>query len=107
MENIRYEKWLDFTDAQKEELSEGWNVYDGEGFNLAIMALSHLVNSSNRKVATAYVGVYHGGRYLLNVTLLDETPIGDVDELSSTFEGFLVVWFNLKNEWMGGFRMGG
>ncbi|RYD18134.1 MAG: hypothetical protein EOP88_23675 [Verrucomicrobiaceae bacterium] len=102
--NMKFEEWLSLTDSGKTEVSLAWNVYDGEGLSLALMALARLVDSTIYQVCTANVGIYHGGVFLLSVTV--SNGCGADDTFVESHEGFPVVWFSQQNEWLGGFRMG-
>lgn len=86
-----------------------WDTQKGEGFPIAIMALARMVIyfSSTLQIGHANVGIYHGGTYLLKVSLTSMCGGLDEVELPAEFEGFPVIWANHKNEWVGGFRMGG
>ncbi len=104
-----YSRWNRLTDAEKHELSQNWDTQEGEGFPIALMALARLVISHCRelRIGHANVGIYHGGTFLLKVSLAKSCDLTNLRDLPREFEGFPVIWVNYKNEWVGGFRMGG
>ncbi len=102
----KFEEWLSLTDAHRSEVSQKWNVYDGEGLNLALMALARLVGATSYPVQAAHVGIYHGGVYLLHMTVSTGSSAGAEAAFVESHEGFPVIWFSPRNEWLGGFRMG-
>ncbi|WAC18766.1 hypothetical protein OVA24_16170 [Luteolibacter sp. SL250] len=106
MDASYYENWLSLDKGERMEDFLNWNTYEGEGFPIAIMALARLVGCSPLPVTTANVGIYHGGTYLLKVTLKATWDGSHPDALVEEFEGLPVIWTNHGNEWIGGFRMG-
>lgn len=107
IEQYYHDHWIALDDERRHSLFSNWDTQRGEGFPIAIMALARLVNSSNLPIAQANVGIYHGGTYLLKMSLAKSWENLDSIELPPMFEGFPVIWANFKNEWVGGFRMGG
>jgi hypothetical protein len=107
IENFHYENWLSLKEKEKKEMFQKWNTYDGEGYPIAIMTLARLVNFSCLPINQANVGIYHGGTYLLKASLAASWDGSNQIDLVNEFEGFPVIWANFRNEWVGGFRMGG
>jgi hypothetical protein len=101
--------WESLDKERKEKLFQDWDAQKGEGFPIAIMALARLVISfcSEFPIGHANVGIYHGGTYLLKVSLSESCDSSSKSQLPAEFEGFPVIWANCRNEWIGGFRMGG
>jgi hypothetical protein len=107
LDNYYYQEWISLSKEDQERLFSEWNTQIGEGFKIAIMALAKLVILTNLPVAQANVGIYHGGSYLLKICLSSKWENQLANEMVSNFDGFPVFWTNYKNEWIGGFRMGG
>lgn len=89
-----YDDWLALTlEEQRHVHFSVWDRGAGDGLAIAHMAAVRLAMSTPRQVLNITVGMYHGGEYLLHLTVSDEDYATCPAMLEQTFEGFRVVWF--------------
>ncbi len=92
-----YEDWLSLSDEERKKVHfQDWNVYDRNGIAIAFMAATRLALQSQRKVLDIQIGTYHGGEYLLHLTVSEEDYKDCPPMLTESFEGFRVVWCRLR-----------
>ncbi|MES2660799.1 MAG: hypothetical protein V4689_19395 [Verrucomicrobiota bacterium] len=93
-----YDEWLALSEDDKRAIHlTVWDDYARDGIAFAYMAASRLALSCNRKVLNIEIGTYHGGEYLLHMTV-SATDYRDCPPmLSDEFEGFRVVWMPARD----------
>jgi hypothetical protein len=88
-----YEDWLALLPEQREEIHfKSWNVYKRDGFAIAFMAAVRLAFQTSFRVLEIQVGTYHGGEYILRLSVSQEDYLNCPQWLQQTFEGFRVAW---------------
>ena len=94
-----YDDWLALTPEKQHHVHFSvWDVCGRDGLAIAHMAATRLAMSTPRKVLQIAVGTYHGGEYLLHLTVSDEDYATCPAMLEQTFEGFRVVWLPLSKD---------
>jgi hypothetical protein len=89
-----YEDWLALSDQQRKEVHlKEWNVYRRDGITIAFMAAVRLAQTCKKRVLDIQIGTYHGGEYLLHITVSKEDYRDCPPMLTESFEGFRIVWF--------------
>lgn len=89
-----YQDWLALSEEEKKRIHfHEWNVYQRDGIGIAFMAATRLALQSQRKILDIQIGTYHGGEYLLHLTVPAEEHKDCPPMLAESFEGFRVVWF--------------
>jgi len=92
-----YEDWLALSDEERKEIHfREWNVYRRDGIAIAFMAATRFALQSKRKILDIQIGTYHGGEYLLHLTVSEEDHKDCPPMLTENFEGFRVVWCCLR-----------
>lgn len=94
---MSYEEWLVLSQEERETLHRSWDTYAGERKAIAYMAAARLALASPRKILNLQVGNYHGGEYLLHMTVSKEEYASCPPMLEESFEGFRVVWLPLHH----------
>jgi hypothetical protein len=92
-----YNKWLAMTDPEREQMADTWDVYQREGYKVALMAIARLSFASALPIVDAQVGVGHGGRWILHVTCHQNAQML-CEVCPQTFEGFDVLWLQMGND---------
>jgi hypothetical protein len=93
-----YDDWLALTDEQRKEVHfKEWNVYRRDGITIAFMAAARLALQCKRTILDIEIGTYHGGEYLLHLTVPYEEHQGCPPMLAESFEGFRVVWLPFRD----------
>jgi len=88
-----YDQWLALSDAEREDIKlNHWNAYAREGIAFAYMAAARLAMESSCDVLSIQIGTYHGGEYILRMTVSQEDYERCPPPLEQTFEGFRVDW---------------
>src|SRR6266404_1937653 len=88
-----YDDWLALSDEERKDVHfRDWNVYARDAIGIAFMAATRLALQSKRKILDIQIGTYHGGEYLLHLTVSDEEYRDCPPMLAESFEGFRVVW---------------
>ncbi len=88
-----YDEWLQLSESEQDHIKQNvWNAYERDRIDIAYMAMARLVSATERTVVHADIGTYHGGEYLLHISVpypeLEECP----PPLTQRFEGFRVYW---------------
>jgi hypothetical protein len=92
-----YEDWLALSDKERHEVHfHDWNVYARDGIAIPYMAATRLALKSTRRILDIQIGTYHGGEYLLHLTVREEDFKGCPPMLADSFEGFRVVWCSAR-----------
>ena len=92
-----YEDWLALSDEERKDVHfREWNVYRRDGIAIAFMAATRFALQSKRKILDIQIGTYHGGEYLLHLTVSEEDYKDCPPMLAESFEGFRVVWCRLR-----------
>ena len=92
--NLSYDQWLSFSEEERRRIhSFDWNTYERDGYLIAHTAAVRLAESCEMKVYNIQIGTYHGGEYLLHLTVSISDYSTCPAMLEQTFEGFRVVWF--------------
>lgn len=90
---MNYDEWLELSEKERDRLHlTVWNTYKREGYPIALHAASRLALQSEFTVLIVQIETYHGGEYLLGMTVPEsEYPMcpGVWDQ---RFEGFRVAW---------------
>ncbi len=90
---MTYENWLSMSEDQRHEVhSQQWNVYERDGYVIAMIAATRLADSCGLKVSHIEIGTFHGGEYLLNIYVPDDDCTSLPPMLEQRFEGFRVAW---------------
>jgi hypothetical protein len=88
-----YEDWLAMSlDEQRRVHFQIWDTNARDGIAIAYLAAARLALTSDRKILNIQIGTYHGGEYLLHMTVSPEDYKNCPPILQDTFEGFRVVW---------------
>ncbi|GAA4470340.1 hypothetical protein [Novipirellula rosea] len=87
-----YDEWLALPDDVRQSCLSKWNAYTHEMFWVPTMAAARLAASSAFPVTDIYVGIYHGGAYVLHLTVDDEHLTSCPKPMKQTFDGFPVIW---------------
>jgi hypothetical protein len=91
-----YEDWLALSDEERKEVHfNEWNVYARDGIAIAFMAATRLALQCQKRVQEIQIGTYHGGEYLLQLTVSQEDFRDCPPMLAESFEGFRIVWDRL------------
>jgi hypothetical protein len=90
---ITYDDWLALSEEAQDELKHSWDAYSHEMFWVPMMAAVRLANQCGNPVSDLYAGIYHGGEYVLHLTVAPEVFVHCPKPLVQRFEGFRVVWF--------------
>ncbi|MEL6108247.1 MAG: hypothetical protein AAFU85_19650 [Planctomycetota bacterium] len=87
-----YDDWLQLPEDARARLCQQWDVYSHEMFWVPMCAASRLAAQTHVPVVDLYAGIWHGGQYVLNLTVpnrfLHELP----RPLEQSFDGFRVIW---------------
>lgn len=90
---IEISEWLCLNDGQREEVSNGWDVYAGEGLAYATIAAGCLLVDLEKQGVRAHrteCGVYHGGEWAITVYL--ESGLREVvPYMPDSYQGFKIV----------------
>lgn len=90
---MTYDEWLALSDEERDDVHlHQWNVYARDGLAIAFMAATRLAMEAPYTILDISVGTYHGGEYLLHLTVSREDHENCPRMLEQTFEGFRVVW---------------
>ena len=87
-----YDEWLALPDDVRRSYLSKWDAYTHEMFWVPMMAAARLAGSSPYPVTDIYVGIYHGGAYVLHLTVDNEHLTSCPKPLKQTFDGFPVIW---------------
>ena len=91
---LSYKQWLDLSDEERIHIhSSKWNTYERDGYLIAHTAAVRLAERCDMKVYNIQIGTYHGGEYLLHLTVSEQDYSNCPAMLEQSFEGFRVVWF--------------
>jgi len=89
---MTYDSWLQMAPEERDDMHAGWNAYARESICIPIMAAARLAMDSSVPVLDASVGTFHGGEYILHLTVRRSDVEKCPPFLSQTFEGFRVAW---------------
>ncbi|OYP34326.1 hypothetical protein [Rhodopirellula sp. MGV] len=93
-----YNDWLTLPEDSREHFHRQWNVYAHEMFWVPMCAASRLAAQTSVPVVDLYAGVWHGGEYVLHLTVSRESLSSLPRPLEQTFEGFRVIWLGDIND---------
>src|SRR5436190_3255347 len=94
---MTYDQWLALSEDERDAVHfQQWNVYERDGYLVAMTAAVRLAESCGLKVSRIAIGTYHGGEYLLQLFVSDEDCRQLPPMLEQRFEGFRVAWFPLS-----------
>jgi hypothetical protein len=94
---MTYIEWLALTEDERDHTQfKIWNVYERDGYSIAVMAAARLADTCGLKVYDIQIGTYHGGEYLLHMTVADINCETLPKMLDQRFEGFRVAWMPLS-----------
>ena len=89
-----YDEWLALTDEERDHIKfNAWDAYERTGVAFAFMAAARMAMQSPFEVLDIQIGTYHGGEYLLHLTVSANDFQKCPPMLEQRFEGFRVVWF--------------
>jgi hypothetical protein len=89
-----YDEWLALTEEERDHIkSNAWDAYARTGVVFAFTAAARLAMQSPFEVLDIQIGTYHGGEYLLHLTVSADDFQQCPPMLEQRFEGFRVVWF--------------
>lgn len=90
---LNYDEWLALNDDERDAVHRGqWNVYEREGYLIPITAAVRLASQCGLPVIDIAIGTFHGGEYVLHLTVPDEHIPNLPAMLEQQFEGFRVAW---------------
>ncbi len=94
---MKYDQWLALREDERDAVHfQQWNVYERDGYLVAMTAAVRLAETCGLKVSHIEIGTYHGGEYLLHLFVPDEDCRRLPPMLEQRFEGFRVAWFPLS-----------
>jgi hypothetical protein len=94
---MTYTQWLALSEDERDRVHfNDWNVYQRQGYPIALMAAARLADTCGLEVYDIQIGTYHGGEYLLHMTVKDAECSSLPPLLEQRFEGFRVAWFPLS-----------
>jgi len=94
---MTYTEWLAFSEEERDHTHFNiWNVYEHQGYSIALMAAARLADTCGHQVYDVQIGTYHGGEYLLHITVADKECSTLPRMLEQHFEGFRVAWMPLS-----------
>ena len=89
-----YEDWIALTAQERDHIQrEVWNVYERNGFGIAVIAAGRLALMHSLQVIDVRIGSYHGGEYVLHMCVRDEHHTETQNTKNECFEGFRTAWF--------------
>ena len=91
-----YDDWLALSLDAKQDMLSKWDAYEHEMFWVPMIAASRLASISTVPVTDIYVGIYHGGAYVLHLTVSDDDIASCPPPLSQKHEGFEVIWLRRR-----------
>lgn len=90
---MTYEEWLALDESERDRVHlEVWNTYEREGFPIALHAASRLALQTQFTVLDVRIETYHGGEYLLGMTVPESEYPECPGMWDHRFEGFRVAW---------------
>ncbi len=87
-----YDDWLTLPEDAREHFHRAWDVYSHEMFWVPMCAASRLAAQTHVPVIDLYAGIWHGGEYVLHLTVPKASLPSLPRPLEQTFEGFRVIW---------------
>lgn len=87
-----YDDWLSLPDDARDHFHRQWDVHQHEMFWVPMLAAARLASRSHLPVTDIYAGVWHGGEYVLHLTVPRDSLASLPRPLEQTFEGFRVIW---------------
>lgn len=93
-----YDEWLALPDDLRQKYLASWNAYAHEMFWIPMTAAARLASTSTYPVTDINVGIYHGGAYVLQLTVANEYLPFCPKPLTQTFDGFPVIWLGNRYE---------
>ena len=82
-----YDDWLSLSHEAQIDLLSRWDAYRHEMFWVPMMAASRLAATSEHSVTDIYVGIYHGGAYVLHLSVSAKILAYLPAPLEQMFEG--------------------
>jgi hypothetical protein len=93
--SITYEDWLKMSPEEQEHLHfKVWDVYQRDGYPIAVMAAARFAMQSGMKILHTDIGTWHGGEYILHMYVTDEELPKLPKPLEQVFEGFRIYWMS-------------
>lgn len=89
-----YDQWLTLSREARVALHHTWDAYTHEMFWVPLMAGARLASSCEVRVSDVQVGIYHGGEYVLNITVSEDDRRKCPRALEQCFEGFRVIYLS-------------
>ena len=94
-----YDDWLSLSEAEQERIKDGeWDAYSRDRIDIPYMALARLISATERTVLEGQIGTFHGGEYLLHVTVPKSEFHLCPPPLEQRFEGFRVYWMHYRDD---------
>ncbi|WP_038158559.1 hypothetical protein [Verrucomicrobium sp. BvORR106] len=94
---MTYDEWLALSESERDVVHhQQWNVYDREGYVIAMTAAVRLAEACGLKVSHLEVGTFHGGEYVLHLAVPDDDCRALPKHLEQRFEGFRVAWLPIS-----------
>lgn len=94
---MTYDEWLALDESERDAVHlQQWDVYEREGYLIAMMAAVRLAETCGPKVLHVEIGTYHGGEYLLHLYVPEDDCRALPQMLEQRFEGFRVVWLPIS-----------
>jgi len=91
--SISYNDWLKMTPEEQNHIHfDEWNVYERDGYPIALMAAARFTEQSPKKIYDCSIGTYHGGEYVLHMYVSDEDFPSCPKKFEQSFEGFRILW---------------
>ena len=88
-----YDEWLSYPEEEKDRIHlQEWNTHEREGYPIALHAASRLALQTENTVLDVMIETYHGGEYLLGLTVPREQYDRCPGMWDQRFEGFRVAW---------------
>jgi hypothetical protein len=91
---MNYDDWLALSEGDRDTMHSRWDAYSRENVWIPLMAAARLAMMSSIPVLDATVGTYHGGEYILHMTVRHCDIAKCPQSLGQTFEGFRVAWLS-------------
>src|SRR5687767_6813139 len=86
---VTFEQWLALPESERARLIQTWNPYEGEGQDILSRVCDRFAQqfAGQPGVEDVHCGVYHGGTYVVGVTVRKGSRV----RVPRSFEGFPVV----------------
>lgn len=92
--SVSYQSWLSLSEDEQHDLTTGWDLFEREGYGLALHASGRLVQQSDLRIVNVDVFAQNGREWVILACLRqdDFSEAMARDDLIECFEGFSVQW---------------